>query len=294
MKKKIRKAIIPAAGLGTRFLPATKAIPKEMLPIVDKPMIQWIVEEAVAAGIEDIVLITARNKEAIEDHFDYSYEVEDVMDRKGKTELAELSRQAARLCNIISVRQKNPMGLGHAILCAESVIGDEPFAVLLGDDLIDSRIPCVKQLVQQYYKGRKNVVGVMEVEPTETTKYGIVVPKISKVKTKLFSISGMVEKPAVGQAPSSWAVPGRYVFGPEIFDAIRKCKADKTGEIQLTAAIDMLAKKGRMNAFAFTGRRFDTGDRAGFIEANVAYALKRPDLAAKIRKMVKEFAREAT
>lgn len=292
MKNKITKAIIPAAGLGSRFLPATKAIPKEMLPIVDKPMIQWIVEEAVAAGITDIILITARNKEAIEDHFDFSYEVEDTMDRKGKAELAEISRAAAKLCNMVSIRQKNPMGLGHAILCAESVIGKEPFAILLGDDLIDAKVPCVKQLVKQYQLGKKNVVGVMEVEASQTQKYGIVAPKKIKSRSKLFSIEGMVEKPKPDAAPSRWAVPGRYVFGPELFEELRKVKPDASGEIQLTAAIDRLAKKNRVNAYAFDGDRYDTGDKVGFLEANLVYALKRKELAQRVREIVQNHAKK--
>ncbi|CAK9249843.1 unnamed protein product [Sphagnum jensenii] len=238
---KIRKAVIPAAGLGTRFLPATKAIPKEMIPIVDTPMIQHIVEEAVRAGAETVVLITARHKEAIENHFDYNYELEHTMDEKEKKDLAELSRSIGRLCNIVSVRQKNPMGLGHAILCSEPVIGNEPFAILLGDDLIDSEVPCSKQLADIFERERSSVVGVMEVPQAEVSKYGIVGGKM--VNARLMQVEYLVEKPAADKAPSRFAIPGRYVLTPTIFDCLRETKPGKGGEIQLTDGLQLLLKE---------------------------------------------------
>lgn len=283
---KVRKAVIPAAGLGTRFLPATKAVPKEMIPIIDKPMIQHIVEEAVHAGIEDIILITARHKEAIENHFDFNPELEDHLDKKKKSELAEVSRSIGKMCNLISIRQKNPMGLGHAVQCAESVIGNEPFAVLLGDDLIDSSKPCIRQLIDIYESENASVVGVMEVPETEVNKYGIVGGKI--LKPGLMEVNRLVEKPAPSQAPSRWAIPGRYVLSPTVFDCLRETRPGNGGEIQLTDALQLLAQKERLLAFQFDGTRYDTGDRLGFIEATLAFALKRPELAADVKKLMRK------
>ena len=283
---KIRKAVIPAAGLGTRFLPATKAIPKEMIPIVDIPMIQHIVEEAVRSGIEDIVLVTARHKEAIENHFDYNYEIEDTLDKKGKSDLAEISRAIGNLCNLISIRQKNPMGLGHAVLCAEPIIGNEPFAVLLGDDLIDSQVPCTKQLIDLYHEHSSSVVGVMEVPEADVSKYGIVGGKM--LSSKLMHVTHLVEKPAVGKHPSRFAIPGRYVLSPAIFKCLRETKPGKGGEIQLTDALQLLAERERLLAFQYDGVRYDTGDRLGFIDATLAFALKRPELAAGVRELMKK------
>jgi UTP--glucose-1-phosphate uridylyltransferase len=283
---KIRKAVIPAAGLGTRFLPATKAIPKEMIPIVDIPMIQHIVQEAVRAGIEDVVLITARHKEAIENHFDYNYELEDTLDKKAKKELAEVSREIAKLCNLISVRQKNPMGLGHAVLCAEPVIGKEPFAILLGDDLIDSEVPCTQQLCQVYEKEGASVVGVMEVPRDDVSKYGIVGGKM--LNPRLMQVDRLVEKPSPENAPSRWAIPGRYVLSGKIFDCIRETKPGKGGEIQLTDALQILASREKLLAYQYEGTRYDTGDRLGFIDATVAFALRRPELAPGVREILKK------
>lgn len=283
---KIRKAVIPAAGLGTRFLPATKAIPKEMIPIVDIPMIQHIVEEAVRAGVEDIVLITARNKQAIEDHFDYSYEVEDTLDKKGKSELAEISRYAAKMCNLVSIRQKMPMGLGHAVLCAESMIGNEPFAVLLGDDLIDSTVPCTQQLVQIAQRENASVVGVMEVPREDTSKYGIVSGDAIDARTT--RVRRLVEKPKPADAPSQLAIPGRYVLSPKIFDCIRRTTPGAGGEIQLTDALQILAREEKLLAYRFEGTRYDTGDRLGFIDATLAYALKRGDMKADVLKLLEK------
>ncbi len=285
-KNRIRKAVIPAAGLGTRFLPATKAIPKEMIPIVDVPMIQHIVEEAVRSGIEDIVLITARNKEAIENHFDFNYELEDTMDKKAKHELAELSRSIGKLCNLISIRQKNPMGLGHAVLCAAPIIGNEPFAILLGDDLIDNPIPCTRQLCDIYEREGASVVGVMEVPAAEVSKYGIVGGKM--LNPRLMHVDRLVEKPSPDAAPSRLAIPGRYVLSPTIFQCLRETKPGKGGEIQLTDGLQLLAQRERLLAFQYEGTRYDTGDRLGFIDATLAFALRRPDLAPGVREIMKK------
>jgi UTP--glucose-1-phosphate uridylyltransferase len=286
---KIRKAVIPAAGLGTRFLPATKAIPKEMIPIVDVPMIQHIVEEAVRAGVETVVLVTARHKEAIENHFDYNYELEHTMDEKQKSDLAELSRSIGRLCNLVCVRQKNPMGLGHAILCAEPVVGSEPFAILLGDDLIDSEVPCTRQLVDVYEREGASVVGVMEVPESEVSKYGIVGGQM--LNPRLMHVERLVEKPAPSAAPSRFAIPGRYVLSPTIFQCLKETKPGKGGEIQLTDGLQILAQREKLLAYQFDGTRYDTGDRLGFIDATLAFALKRPELADGVRLMMKKHLR---
>jgi UTP--glucose-1-phosphate uridylyltransferase len=287
--RKIRKAVIPAAGLGTRFLPATKAIPKEMIPIIDVPMIQHIVEEAVRSGIEDVILITARNKIAIEDHFDFNYELEDTLDRRAKSELAEVSRRIGKLCNLISVRQKNPMGLGHAVLCAEPAIGQEPFAILLGDDLIDSETPCTRQLINIYEQHAASVVGVMEVPPSDVNKYGIVAGEpLAGSSGKTMKVSHLVEKPPVGSAPSRMAIPGRYVLSPGIFQCIREVRPGAGGEIQLTDALQILAGRETLLAHQFDGTRYDTGDRLGFIDATLAYALKRPELAGSVRELMRK------
>lgn len=278
---KIKKAVIPAAGLGTRFLPATKAIPKEMIPIVDVPMIQHIVEEAVRAGIEDVILVTARGKESISDHFDYNYELEDTLQKKGKDDLYELSHSIGRLCNLISIRQKVPMGLGHAVLAAAPIVGREPFAVLLGDDLIDSKIACTRQLADIYEREGASVVGVMEVPPAEVSKYGIVGGKM--LDPRLMHVERLVEKPSPSDAPSRFAIPGRYVLSPTIFECLRQTKPGKGGEIQLTDGLQLLAERERLLAYQFDGTRYDTGDRLGFIDATLAFALKRPELAPGVR-----------
>ncbi|MBI3534316.1 MAG: UTP--glucose-1-phosphate uridylyltransferase GalU [Deltaproteobacteria bacterium] len=287
MSIKIKKAVIPVAGLGTRFLPATKAIPKEMIPIVDVPIIQLIIEEAINSGIQDIVLITARHKEAIENHFDFNYELEDTLGKKQKKELAELSKNIGENCNVITIRQKNPLGLGHAVLCAQPVIGNEPFAVLLGDDLIDSKIPCTKQLIDLYERENASVVGVMEVPKNETLKYGIVGGKM--LNPKLMEVSHLVEKPDPQYAPSCLAIPGRYVLSPSIFKYLKDTKPGKGGEIQLTDALEKVAKNERLLAYQFDGTRYDAGDRLGFIEATIAYALKRPELASGVKDILKKY-----
>lgn len=283
---RVRKAVIPAAGLGTRFLPATKSIPKEMIPIVDVPMIQHIVEEAVRAGIEDVILVTARHKEAIENHFDDNYELEDMLERKGKEDLRAISKRVGSLCNLISVRQKNPMGLGHAVLCAASIVGNEPFAVLLGDDLIDSEIPCTRQLIDIYEETGASVVGVMEVPRAETSKYGIVGGTL--IKSGLMHVDRLIEKPSPSDAPSCWAIPGRYVLSSKIFEYLRETKPGKGGEIQLTDALQLLAQRDRLLAYEFEGTRYDTGDRLGFIDATLAFALKRSELREGVIELMKK------
>ena len=292
MASPVRKAVIPAAGLGTRFLPATKAIPKEMLPVVDVPVIQYIVEEAVSAGIEDIVIITARHKEAIENHFDYNFELEATLERKNQQALCEISKSVGRLCNIISVRQKTPMGLGHAVLCAAPAIGNEPFAVLLGDDLIDAKVPCTRQLVEVFNEQQASVVGVMEVAQSEVSKYGIVGGKI--LEQRLMEVHELVEKPSPEVAPSRFAIPGRYILTPKIFDYLRSTQPGKGGEIQLTDALQVLAQKDRLIAYQFEGERYDTGDRLGYIDATLAYALKRPELAEAVMELMKKYLQKSS
>jgi len=284
--QKIRKAVIPAAGLGTRFLPATKAIPKEMIPIVDVPMIQLIVEEAVKSGIQDIILVTARHKEAIENHFDYNYELEDNLEKKNKFELAQISQSIAKMCNIISIRQKMPLGLGHAVLCAAPIIGNEPFAVLLGDDLIDSQVPCTRQLIDIYEANQASVVGVMEVPEAEVSKYGIVGGKM--IQEKLMHVEKLAEKPIPAKAPSHLAIPGRYILSPTIFDCLLDIQPGAAGELQLTDGLQLLANREKLLAYQFQGTRYDSGDRIGFIDATLAYALKRPELAESVRGLMRK------
>lgn len=279
MIKPVRKAVIPAAGLGTRFLPATKATPKEMLPIVDKPTIQYIVEEALAAGIEDILVITGRSKRAIEDHFDRSIELEMNLKEHGKEKELEVVRKISDI-RIHYIRQKESRGLGHAILCAQQFIGDEPFAVLLGDDVVDAKVPALKQLIDVYEKTGSSVLGVQEVPLEKVSSYGIVASHATD-EPRTFTVSDMVEKPAVEDAPSRLAVLGRYVINPEIFAILEKTEPGRGGEIQLTDALKVLAEQQTMYAYNFEGRRYDVGDKQGFLEATVEMALKRPDLRDK-------------
>lgn len=279
MIKPVRKAVIPAAGLGTRFLPATKATPKEMLPIVDKPTIQYIVEEALAAGIEDILVITGRSKRAIEDHFDRSIELEMNLKEHGKEKELEVVRKISDI-RIHYIRQKEPRGLGHAILCAQQFIGDEPFAVLLGDDVVDAKVPALKQLIDVYEKTGSSVLGVQEVPLEKVSSYGIVASHATD-EPRTFTVSDMVEKPAVEDAPSRLAVLGRYVINPEIFAILEKTEPGRGGEIQLTDALKVLVEQQTMYAYNFEGRRYDVGDKQGFLEATVEMALKRPDLRDK-------------
>lgn len=274
--QKVRKAIIPAAGLGTRFLPATKAQPKEMLPIVDKPTLQYIIEEAVESGIEEILIITGRNKKSIEDHFDKSVELELELESKGKTELLTQVQQISEMVNIHYIRQKEPKGLGHAISCAKSFIGNEPFAVLLGDDIVHSDKPCLKQMIEIYEEYKTTILGVQEVTPEDVDKYGIIEGK--HIEDRVYKVKGLVEKPAVEDAPSNVAILGRYIINPAIFDILENTEPGKGGEIQLTDALKELAKKEAVYAYNFEGRRYDVGDKLGFLEATVEYALRRDDL----------------
>lgn len=273
---RIKKAIIPAAGLGTRFLPATKAQPKEMLPIVDKPTIQYIVEEAVASGIEDIIIVTGRSKRAIEDHFDKSYELESELERLQKTELLSGVREISNMANIHYIRQKEARGLGHAILCAKTFAGNEPFAVLLGDDIVDSRPPCLEQLIDAFNVYNTTILGVQHVEKSEVSKYGIV--DCTKEDNKLYRVNDLVEKPNIEAAPSNIAILGRYIITPTVFDILEKTKPGSGGEIQLTDALKTLSKIEPMYAYEFSGRRYDVGNKLGFLEATVEFSLKREDL----------------
>lgn len=281
--KKIRKAIIPAAGLGTRFLPATKAQPKEMLPIVDKPTIQYIVEEAVASGIEDIIIVTGRGKRAIEDHFDKSYELEETLIRKGKIEQLEEVQQITNLANIHYIRQIEPLGLGHAIACASRFIGDEPFAVLLGDDIVHSPgKPCLKQLIEVYEKYNSSVIGVQPVPNQDVFKYGIISMRNEEIDRNCYYVKDLVEKPNIEEAPSNYAIMGRYILKPEILDILERQPPGAGGEIQLTDAIKSLNEKQMVVAYNFEGIRHDVGDRLGFIKAQVEFALEREDLRESV------------
>ncbi len=268
--KKVRKAIIPAAGLGTRFLPATKAMPKEMLPIVDKPTIQYIIEEAVASGIEDIIIVTGKGKRAIEDHFDNAFELENNLMEKNKFELLE-KVQAPSKVDIHYIRQKEPKGLGHAVWCARKFIGNEPFAVLLGDDIVQAETPCLKQLMNEYDKTLSSVIGVQTVPKEETHRYGIVDP--SNQNGRRYEVTNFVEKPAKGTAPSDLAIMGRYIFTPEIFMFLEKQELGAGGEIQLTDAIQKLNEIQRVFAYDFEGKRFDVGEKLGFIQTTIEFAL---------------------
>ena len=274
-KRKIRTAVIPAAGLGTRFLPATKAQPKEMLPIVDKPCIQYIIEEAIDSGIEDILIITGRNKRAIEDHFDRAVELELTLKAQGKYDLLGLVQELSRV-TIHYVRQKEPKGLGHAVLCARHFVGDEPFAVLLGDDIMDAEVPVLKQLMDVYEDCEGSVLGVQEVPKDRVSSYGVVKPVA--VKERLWRADDLVEKPSVEEAPSRLAVLGRYIISPEIFGILEKTEPGRGGEIQLTDALKKLSEREPVYAYEFEGRRYDVGDKQGYLEATVDFALKRPDL----------------
>lgn len=273
----IKKAIIPAAGLGTRFLPATKAQPKEMLPIVDKPTIQYIIEEAIESGIEDILIITGRNKRAIEDHFDKSIELEMTLEQKGKEELLELVRNISNMVDIHFIRQKEPKGLGHAIHCAKSFIKDEPFAVLLGDDIVDSKAkPCLRQLIDVYNEYKTTILGVQEVHEEDVDKYGIVSGK--HIENGVYKVKDLVEKPSIGEAPTNVAILGRYIITPEIFNILENTEKGAGGEIQLTDALKVLANEQAMYAYTFEGKRYDVGNKLGFLQATVEFALNRDDL----------------
>ncbi|WP_267811121.1 UTP--glucose-1-phosphate uridylyltransferase GalU [Staphylococcus aureus] len=284
MKKK-KKAIIPAAGLGTRFLPATKAMPKEMLPILDKPTIQYIVEEAARAGIEDIIIVTGRHKRAIEDHFDSQKELEMVLKKKGKSELLEKVQYSTELANIFYVRQKEQKGLGHAISSARQFIGNEPFAVLLGDDIVESEVPAVKQLIDVYEETGHSVIGVQEVPEADTHRYGIIDPLTKNGRQ--YEVKKFVEKPAQGTAPSNLAIMGRYVLTPEIFDYLKTQKEGAGNEIQLTDAIERMNNDNQVYAYDFEGERYDVGEKLGFVKTTIEYALKDDSMREELTRFIK-------
>ena len=284
----IKKVIIPAAGLGTRFLPATKAQPKEMLPIVDKPTIQYIVEEAVQSGIEDIIIVSGRGKRAIEDHFDKSYELEETLLKKEKYEVLKEIQSITDLANIHYIRQKEPLGLGHAIWCARKFIGNDSFGVMLGDDIVKGETPCLKQLIDVYDQYGSSVVGVQTVPDKDVSKYGIIVPKDDSLGENIERIGGLVEKPAAHEAPSNLAIMGRYVLTADIFDILENTPKGSGGEIQLTDAINTLNYQQQVLAYQFSGTRYDVGDKFGFIKATVDFGLDREDLRDEVVKYLEQ------
>lgn len=284
---KIKKAVFPVAGLGTRFIPATKAMAKEMLPVVDKPIIQYAVEEAYKAGIEQIIFVTGRGKKALEDHFDRSFEIEHALEEKGKTDMLKMIQELVpKTGTIIYTRQNQPLGLGHAIWCARDIVGDEPFAVLLADDLIQTDKPVLAEMVKKFDRLRASIAAVMEVEKDQTSKYGILDAKA--IEQDIVRIDDMVEKPAPEEAPSNLAIIGRYILTPKIFEFLGKQETGAGGEVQLTDAMRMLLKEQPIFGYKFSGTRFDCGDKAGFQMANLAFALDRPDLRPKLLKFIKE------
>ncbi|MEW8987213.1 MAG: UTP--glucose-1-phosphate uridylyltransferase GalU [Bacillus sp. (in: firmicutes)] len=290
--KKVRKAIIPAAGLGTRFLPATKAMPKEMLPIVDKPTIQYIVEEAIESGIEDIIIVTGKSKRAIEDHFDFNYELEQNLLEKEKFSLLEKINHASNLADIHYIRQKEPRGLGHAVWCARKFIGNEPFAVLLGDDIVQSDTPCLKQLINQYEETHSSVIGVQQVPDSETNRYGIIDPESQAGRR--YQVKNFVEKPKQGTAPSNLAIMGRYILTPEIFTFLDRQETGAGGEIQLTDAIQNLNTIQRVFAYNFEGQRYDVGEKIGFIKTTIEFAMKDPELRGEVLEYLSELLEKET
>lgn len=285
---KVRKAIFPVGGLGTRFLPATKAIPKEMLPIVDKPLIQYAIEEAAAAGIEEFIFVTGRGKEALENHFDRSVELEAFFEKQGKTDaLAKLAEMHFKPGQIYYTRQQEPLGLGHAVWCARHIIKDEPFALLLADDFIEAPVPCLKQMMDLYAQGPCNILSVMDVQPDQVSQYGIVQPALlGSEQQQSFELSSVVEKPSPEAAPSSVAIVGRYILQPEIFQALETQPRGRNNEIQLTDAFLPLMQHQKFKAYRFEGKRFDCGSKAGYVAANIHIALKRPDIAPAIKDML--------
>lgn len=284
---KVRKAVIPAAGLGTRFLPATKAVPKEMIPLLDKPVIQYVIEEAVASGIKEILIITGRGKEAIENHFDISYELENIIEKKERKELLQLIQPLSYMANIYFIRQRMPKGLGHAISCAKDFICDEPFAVLLGDDIFHcSEKPCIKQLIEQYEKNEASIFALLNVAREYVDRYGII--SGYKVNKNLYDINDLVEKPSINEAPSNLAIMGRYIFTPKIFEMIEMTIPGKDGEIQLTDAMKKLITFEKIYGYIFNGKRYDTGYLIGYLEAVVDFALRREDIKDDFFAFLKE------
>lgn len=282
----VTKAVIPAAGLGTRFLPATKAVPKELLPIVDVPTIQYIVKEAVESGIKDIIFVVGRGKHSILEHFDSMPELEAKLERDGKSDLVQALRDTNAIANIISVRQPEPRGLGHAVLCAKSVIGEEPFAVLLGDDLVDSTQPCLKQMIDVYSKHKSSVVALMRVPDEDVPRFGICSGQLAE--ERVLSLDTMVEKPSLADAPSNLAIVGRYILQPSIFRYLETAQPGKAGEIQLTDAMARMMREEGFIGYEFHGKRYDAGDKLGFLQASIAYALKRRDIGPRLKAFMRE------
>ena len=282
---KLRKAVIPVAGLGTRFLPATKTVPKELLPIVDIPSIQYVVQEAVDAGIEEIIFVTGRGKDSIEDHFDEAPELEQLLAARGNHEMAQTLRKIAEMTEVVSVRQKKPLGLGHAVLCARDLVGDEPFAVMLADDLIEAEVPGIRQLIDIFEETGESVIALMEVPQSEVHQYGVI--KGREIKKRLYQVEATVEKPLAEDAPSRMAIIGRYVLRPEIFQILKNLPPGRGGEIQLTDGLSQLVRERKIFGCEFVGDRYDIGDKFGFVRATVAYALKRPDLRDKVLEYLK-------
>jgi len=287
----IRKAVIPVAGLGTRFLPATKSIPKEMLTIVDRPTIQYIVEEVVASGIEQVILVTSEGKSAIENHFDYDFELDTVLHMKNKTKMAEELNHISNLIDIVSVRQKKPLGLGHAIWSTKNVVGDEPFAVLLGDDLVLSDEPCCRQMISLFDEVQESIVAIQRVPMDQTRNYGIVEGKSYKERT--YKVEKMVEKPAPGTTDSNMAIIGRYILRPEIFSLLEETEPGHGGEIQLTDALLKLSGQRSMYAYEFEGTRFDAGDKLGYLKAIIAFGLRHPELGEEFRKHIRQVCQDS-
>jgi UTP--glucose-1-phosphate uridylyltransferase len=289
MRQQVRKAVFPAAGLGTRFLPVTKAQPKEMLPLVDKPIIQYGVEEAMASGCDQIIVVTGRGKAAIEDHFDVSYELEKMLEDRGKTDLLAVVRQISDMIHIAYVRQKEAMGLGHAVLMARELVGDEPFAVILADDIIDSKVPCLKQMIDVYNQTGCSVLATQVVEGPAISAYGVLdaTPVPGKWNGGLFEVHNLVEKPKPQDAPSNLAIIGRYILTPAIFEMLASIEPGSGGELQLTDGLRQLLKQEKIYGYTFEGKRHDTGDKLGFLKATVEYALKRDDLGADFRRYLK-------
>ena len=286
---RVRKAVFPAAGLGTRFLPVTKAQPKEMLPLVDKPIIQYGVEEALAAGCDQIIIITGRGKQAIEDHFDVSYELEKMLEERGKTDLLKIVRQISDMIHVAYVRQKEALGLGHAVLMARELIGNEPFAVLLADDVIDAEVPCLKQMMNVFEETQSSVIAAQVIEGPAISSYGVVdaKPADGRFHGRLNEIKNMVEKPKPEQAPSKLAIIGRYILTPAIFDCLAQTQLGAGGELQLTDGMRLLLQREKMYSYVFEGRRHDTGDKLGFLKATVEFALKREDLGEPLRQYLR-------
>lgn len=288
MNQKVRKAVFPAAGLGTRFLPATKAQPKEMLPIVDKPIIQYGVEEAIAAGCDEIVMVTSRGKQALEDHFDVSYELESTLAARKKNDLLAIAKSISNMVKLACVRQKEALGLGHAVLTARELVGNEPFAVVLPDDVIDSEVPCLKQLIQVFEKTQSSVIAVQKIEGPAISAYGVLKAKpVEGSGGRLFEIEDLVEKPKPEQAPSNLAIIGRYVITPTVFEELENIQAGAGGELQLTDGLRRLLKREKIYGYVFEGKRHDAGDKFGFLKATVEFALKRPEFAEQFRAYLK-------